>query len=120
MEVLTGGRDGGSVPATYAVVGEQWAWSAEWNTEHMRMLAAAIVAFCNLLVVAQVTHWATMHQGGRKKGDTCEQLYASSHEKQAKRHLMLPLTPCVLTPRELTGRTGTSRTLAATRSRSSR
>jgi hypothetical protein len=36
-----------------ASVGWQWAWSREWNTEHMRMFAGALAAACNLCIVAQ-------------------------------------------------------------------
>jgi hypothetical protein len=48
MHVLTGVE-----PDTYVSIGAQWAWSREWNTEYMRMLAAALVAFLNLAIVAQ-------------------------------------------------------------------
>jgi hypothetical protein len=34
-------------------VGAQWAWSTAWNDEYMRMLAASLVAFFNLAIVAQ-------------------------------------------------------------------
>ena len=40
-------------PTAGASVGLQWGWSREWNTEYMRMLAASVVAFVNLLIVAQ-------------------------------------------------------------------
>lgn len=39
--------------STYVTIGEQWAWTKEWNTEYMRMLAASLVAFLNLAIVAQ-------------------------------------------------------------------
>mmetsp|Transcript_4865 Transcript_4865/g.6293 ORF Transcript_4865/g.6293 Transcript_4865/m.6293 type:complete len:501 (-) Transcript_4865:289-1791(-) len=40
-------------PDTHVSVGAQWAWSREWNDEYMRMLAASLVAFLNLAIVAQ-------------------------------------------------------------------
>ena len=52
--VLSGGSGSDGAPLTRQSVGLQWAWSREWNTEHMRMLAAALVAFLNLVIVAQV------------------------------------------------------------------
>mmetsp|Transcript_39597 Transcript_39597/g.88589 ORF Transcript_39597/g.88589 Transcript_39597/m.88589 type:complete len:444 (+) Transcript_39597:71-1402(+) len=48
METLTG-----SEPDTHVTVGTNWAWSTEWNDEYMRMLAASLVAFLNLVIVAQ-------------------------------------------------------------------
>jgi hypothetical protein len=48
MHVLTG-----TTPDTHVSVGAQWAWTREWNDEYMRMLAASMVAFLNLAIVAQ-------------------------------------------------------------------
>jgi hypothetical protein len=41
-------------PDTGVKIGKQWAWSTEWNDEFMRMVAASVVAFLNLAIVAQV------------------------------------------------------------------
>jgi len=40
-------------PDTGVEVGRQWAWTASWNDEFMRMLAASLVALLNLAIVAQ-------------------------------------------------------------------
>mmetsp|Transcript_44814 Transcript_44814/g.90531 ORF Transcript_44814/g.90531 Transcript_44814/m.90531 type:complete len:736 (-) Transcript_44814:264-2471(-) len=37
----------------FVALGKQWAWTAEWNDEYMRMLGGALVATGNLAICAQ-------------------------------------------------------------------